>query len=112
MVVVGFPHDEGVRRNGGRVGAAGGPACVRKFLPKMGAVVNPERGVDLRQALDLYDAGDVGVGEPLEAAHEALRALVAEIVGKGLIPFVIGGGNDQSYPNAAGALDALADRDG
>lgn len=31
VVVTGFPHDEGCRRNGGRVGAAGGPAVVRAF---------------------------------------------------------------------------------
>lgn len=31
LVLLGFPCDEGVRRNGGRVGAAGGPDAVRKF---------------------------------------------------------------------------------
>ena len=30
VVLLGYACDEGVRRNGGRVGAAGGPAAVRK----------------------------------------------------------------------------------
>ena len=32
VVLVGFPHDEGVRRNGGRVGAAKAPDVVRKWV--------------------------------------------------------------------------------
>ncbi len=31
IVFAGFPHDEGCRRNGGRIGAAKGPAYVRGF---------------------------------------------------------------------------------
>jgi len=30
VVIVGFPFDEGVRRNGGRLGAKGAPAAVRR----------------------------------------------------------------------------------
>lgn len=30
VVLVGFPYDEGVRRNNGRIGAAEGPAAFRK----------------------------------------------------------------------------------
>ena len=36
VVLVGFPHDEGVKRNGGRVGAAGGPDEARNFIHKLG----------------------------------------------------------------------------
>ena len=32
VVIVGFPSDEGVRRNGGRVGAAGAPDRIRRVL--------------------------------------------------------------------------------
>jgi hypothetical protein len=68
IVVVGFPSDEGVKRNGGRPGAAGspslffhplgsctahctatgGPEAARKHLMKVGPLVNPEFGIDLR----------------------------------------------------------------
>ncbi len=32
VVLLGFPYDEGVRRNGGRIGAAGGPESLRKYF--------------------------------------------------------------------------------
>ena len=106
VVLLGFPCDEGVRRNGGRVGAAGGPDAVRRQLKKMGTVYNPEYDVDL-SSIVLCDAGNVNVdaSDNLEAFHAELRSRVAAIVRRGGIPFVVGGGNDQSYPNAAGLLD-------
>jgi len=108
ILFLGFPHDEGVARNGGRIGAAGGPAVVRGFLSqKMGAVVNFEYGIDLRHSkVNLGDDGDVSSGS-LEHAHSELRAIVSQIIKHGSIPFVVGGGNDQSYPNAAGLMDAI-----
>lgn len=41
-------------------------------------------------------------GLSLEEAHDVLRKKVSEVVAKGGIPFIVGGGNDQSYPNACG----------
>jgi formiminoglutamase len=40
----------------------------------------------------------------LESAHVALTQTVASCLAKGAIPFVVGGGNDQSYPNASALL--------
>ena len=39
VVLIGFPHDEGVRRNGGRVGARHGPSTVRVCHICMDAMV-------------------------------------------------------------------------
>lgn len=113
LVLLGYPIDEGVRRNGGRVGAAGGPAAVRRQLPKMGTVVNPEFGIDLRHAIRISDAGDVAIDSvsgatDLDAIHAALRSRVRALVAAGRVPFVVGGGNDQSVANAFGLLDAKA----
>lgn len=41
----------------------------------------------------------------LEEAHERLHARVVACLHRGLAPFVIGGSNDQSYPNARALLD-------
>eukprot|EP00760_Papus_ankaliazontas_P038581 PhM_4_TR9197/c0_g1_i1/m.16020/K01468/hutI, AMDHD1; imidazolonepropionase len=99
VVVLGFPHDEGVRRNGGRVGAAKGPAAVRRFLGAMGALDNRERGVDLR-TMKVSDGGDVAAGcGSLEVAHDMLFHSVRSVLGQGKVPIVVGGGNDQSWPN-------------
>ena len=105
VVLVGFPHDEGVRRNGGRVGAAQGPERVFSFIGKVGTAVNPEFDVDLR-SVKVATVGCVAEGLGLEEAHARLAEVVAKIVSAGAVPFVIGGGNDQSYPNALGYLQA------
>lgn len=142
VVLVGFPFDEGlflmksalmmqgVRRNGGRVGAAEGPNAVRgygivhsinlifSYLQRLGTAINLEYGVDLRffktsaqcdddlhRSITIADFGNIpGSGEDLEEGHKQLTRAVATICAKGGIPFVVGGGNDQSYPNACGAL--------
>jgi formiminoglutamase len=78
----------------------------------MGTLVNAEYNLDLRyeisflvnlqRTIAISDAGDIPEGLSLEDAHDALRRKVSEIISNGGIPFVIGGGNDQSYPNASG----------
>lgn len=108
VVLLGFPWDEGVKRNGGRVGAAEGPAALRTLLPRMGTIFNPEHGINLR-GLKVFNAGDActpaEVGS-LEEAHEILSRRVETVIKHGGVPFVVGGGNDQSYPNASGLLRA------
>lgn len=104
IVLVGFPWDEGTRRNGGRVGAADAPSVVRKFVQRFGPLVNPETGADLNKLL-LSDVGDVSAAGTLEEAHEELRKTVSQLIAAGAIPFVLGGSNDQSYPNASALLD-------
>src|SRR5689334_8047187 len=52
-VLIGFPQDEGVRRNGGRVGAAAAPDAIRLQLRRL----TPWDG---RQKLDLPSLLDVG----------------------------------------------------
>ncbi|VEL29762.1 unnamed protein product [Protopolystoma xenopodis] len=44
---IGFPNDEGVRRNLGRIGSAQGPGVIRELLPKLGCLINREFNVDL-----------------------------------------------------------------
>ncbi|KAI9183632.1 hypothetical protein H9P43_004550 [Blastocladiella emersonii ATCC 22665] len=109
IAFIGFPDDQGVARNGGRVGAAHGPEAALKYIRKVGTIVNAEYDVDLR-TIHLVNAGPIQSAPnalSVEDAHVALRARVAEAVSAGFIPFVLGGGNNQSYPNARGLMDAL-----
>lgn len=58
----------------------------------------------------ISDAGDVtgpSDDESLEAAHSALELTIRSILSGGGIPFVIGGGNDQSFANGLGLLSSL-----
>lgn len=106
FALLGFPHDEGVARNGGRVGSALGPAFLREHLKKIGPLVNPEFDIDLSD-VRLTDFGDVSGCAALEELHQQLEDRVAEVLAAGHLPLVCGGGNDQSYRNARGLLRSL-----
>ncbi len=103
VVLLGFPHDTGVAINGGRVGARHGPEKFRSWVRRYGTVCNPEWEIDLSQ-ITLADAGDVPPDLPLDQAHSVLTERVSAVLQAGGIPFVVGGGNDQSYPNACALL--------
>src|SRR5690348_7032416 len=63
-ILVGFPQDEGVRRNGGRPGAAAAPAAIRHWLYRL-TPWDAAKGANLA-ALDLLDLGDVRLVGDLE----------------------------------------------
>ena len=94
----GFASDAGVRRNRGRPGASLGPRALRGALAS----------VPLPRPLPLYDAGDVGEGVDVEAAHAAYRTRTLGLLGRGLFPLGLGGGHDIAWPTFL----ALADRHG
>lgn len=103
VVLLGFPHDKGVEINGGRVGARSGPESFRRYIRRIGTVDNPQMP-DILTDFAVTDAGDVPLELDLPEAHSALTRRTTEILQKGGIPFVIGGGNDQSYSNASALL--------
>lgn len=101
VALVGFPSDEGVRRNGGRVGAAGGPAALRAALYRM----TPDaRNAEAFAALldHTVDLGDVPATGDLEADHAALGQAVAELLERGITPIVLGGGHETTFGHALG----------
>ncbi|CAF1620072.1 unnamed protein product, partial [Rotaria sp. Silwood1] len=105
IVLIGFPYDEGVRRNNGRVGAQQGPDSFRQLLKRTGTVVNAEYDdLDIRKYLKISDGGNINADLTLEEAHKQLEERIQQLIAKGKIPFVVGGGNDQSYPNASALL--------
>ena len=108
IVLIGFPYDEGVRRNGGRVGSRLGPSAFRESLHRTGTVINAELDdLDLRCHLQISDGGNIREDLSLEDAHQQLEETIFQLLSKKKIPFVIGGGNDQSYPNASALLRFL-----
>ena len=116
VLILGFPHDEGVRRNGGRVGSAQAPSAFRKWAYRLCAS-DSMRGIEFAKHLTLVDWGDVDAGclpiektpnaVQLEDYHEELTKHVLSGLKSGYVPWIVGGGNDQSYPNAAGLLAHL-----
>jgi formiminoglutamase len=107
IVILGFPHDKGVAINGGRVGSALGPERFRFWLKRFAMSFDPEKNIDL-SAISISDAGDIPSDLSHEDAHKALTAKTLEILQAGGVPFVVGGGNDQSYPNASALISHRA----
>ena len=89
LVLLGLCNEAGVIANGGRPGAALGPAAFRAAFGKLPARV--------LQGRRLLDAGDIPAAAPYDAFLEGAESLVAETVRAGALPLVIGGGHDCSY---------------
>jgi formiminoglutamase len=94
VVVLGCPQDEGVRRNGGRPGAAHAPADIRRALYRL--------GIAGLEHLRVFDLGDTLVQPTLEATHTLQQRIVQQVLADGKRLIVLGGGNDLSYPDCAG----------
>src|SRR5262245_20435512 len=86
-VSVGFPQDEGVRRNQGRPGAAQAPAQIRRWLYRL-TPYDGEHRIDLTAQPPL-DAGDVRIGGALEDSQAVLAEVVGGILTAGAVPIVL-----------------------
>lgn len=100
VVLIGCPQDEGVRRNGGRVGAASAPDEIRRCLYKL---VAPE-------AMRLFDLGNTTILDTLEETHAAHQTVIEQLLRDGKKVISLGGGNDIAYPDCA-ALSAVDGKD-
>jgi formiminoglutamase len=91
-VLLGCPQDEGVRRNGGRVGAAHAPDVIRTWLYRLVA----------QSKMSLFDLGNTIIQPTLEETHTIQQRLVRQIIADGKTLISLGGGNDISFPDCAG----------
>ena len=103
-VLVGFPQDEGVRRNSGRTGAAAAPAAIRHWLYRL-TPWDAVHEADLA-ALDLLDVGDVRCDGDLEESQQRLAEAIAAILTAGAVPIVLGGGHETAYGHYLGYVRA------
>ncbi|WP_429010724.1 formimidoylglutamase [Aeromonas allosaccharophila] len=93
VVLLGFACDEGVRRNKGRIGAAGAPLAVRKLLANTA----------WHLSRPVYDGGDVSCPDgDLDAAHGRLAERVAAALDLGHFPLVLGGGHEVAFGSWSG----------
>lgn len=103
-VLIGFPQDEGVRRNGGRQGAAEAPREVLRYLYKL-TPWDALTGADLASNPPL-DMGDVRADVTLEQTQEWLGEVVAAVLERGAVPVVLGGGHETAYGHYLGYVAA------
>jgi formiminoglutamase len=105
--LIGFPVDEGVRRNSGRVGAALAPDEIRQSLYRM----SPDPGSEFFASLlrRTRDWGNVIPTGKLERDQENLALVVCSSLTKGAIPIVLGGGHETAYGHFLGYVKAGRD---
>src|SRR6266545_1409313 len=97
IALIGFACDEGVRRNGGRVGAKDGPRAIRQALANLA----------WHQYFWVYDAGDVRCDDrDMEGAQSRLAEVVADAIRAGHRPLILGGGHETAWGTFQGIVAA------
>jgi formiminoglutamase len=105
VVLVGFPSDEGVRRNGGRTGARKAPIEIRKHFHRL--TPDPENSADFCRLLArTADLGDVEVTGDLERDQRGLAKAIAPYMARGTVVVVVGGGHETSFGHFLGYAEA------
>ncbi|MGB3548884.1 MAG: formimidoylglutamase [Saprospiraceae bacterium] len=95
IALLGYAIDEGIRRNQGRLGAAAGPAALRKRLATLADHLAPD--------YEVLDAGDVLCPDgDLEASQRETAALVTRLLDSGRTTILMGGGHDAAYAHYLG----------
>jgi formiminoglutamase len=102
--LLGFPCDEGVRRNHGRVGAAQAPNRIRRQLYRL-TPWDPQVGHGLTR-LGTVDLGNLTLSGDLEADQFRLGEVVAEILRVGAVPVLLGGGHETAFGHYLGYVQA------
>ncbi|MEM9996434.1 MAG: formimidoylglutamase [Bacteroidota bacterium] len=105
VALIGFPSDEGVRRNGGRPGAAAGPDAIREALYAM--TPDAANHNTFTALLDrTADLGDVRVTGDVETDQQRLGVVLAPLLREGIVPIVLGGGHETTYGHVLGYGEA------
>lgn len=102
--ILGYAGDEGVRRNGGRIGAALGPDAIRKV---MGSTA-----FHLKSGTQIFDYGTIRTEKNnLESSHSLIKKSVTTLLHTKHFPILFGGGHDLAYAHASGIFAYLKDKD-
>lgn len=99
FVVLGYTDDEGIKLNGGRMGASEAPRLIRQFLYKMTpSVLNTK-------PIEIHDIGDLKLHPDLAYRHaDALEATTyLHQQSQKVISF--GGGHDYGFSDSAGFVE-------
>lgn len=97
VAIVGYPDDEGVRKNGGREGAKLGPSEIRKFLYRM--TPHPQR-----EMKSFTDLGNLQIRGELKDRHAQVSASVSALLAQNLQVLSFGGGNDYAFADGEAFL--------
>lgn len=104
-VILGFPSDEGVERNGGRPGAADAPPQIRNALYTM--TMNAEDPEPMAKLIgNTKDMGDLETTGSLAADQSAFAKVIAGYLEQGIVPIILGGGHETAFAHFLGYAEA------
>ncbi len=99
VAFVGAPLDAGTTF---RPGTRFGPEAIRR-ISTLGGSYNAGWGIDLKESLDMIDAGDIQViPANLEKSFDQIARAVGYIHERGVFPVVLGGDHSIGYPDIRG----------
>lgn len=100
-ILAGYPDDEGIKRNGGRLGARDAPNTIRKYFYKMTPAL-------LSPILPKFsDTGDLDIEGSLEERQARAIAEAKKFLAKGARWIGLGGGHDWGYVDGTAFLDSF-----
>lgn len=98
IVIVGYPDDEGIGINGGRMGAAQAPREIRHWLYR--TTPHPRRPIKT-----FADLGDLNIASDVAKRHENACEMVRDLLKQNLQVLALGGGNDYAYADGMAFLE-------
>ncbi|WP_026954472.1 formimidoylglutamase [Algoriphagus vanfongensis] len=102
--ILGYPGEEGVKRNQGRPGTKDAPDQIRKFL---GSTAH-----HLADNSHILDYGDILTKDSdLESSQEKIAETVQNLLRNKHFPVLLGGGHDLAYAHGKGLLNYLAPKE-
>jgi formiminoglutamase len=107
-VLLGFPIDKGVVRNGGRPGAAEAPDRIRQWLYRMTPDAR-RHGAFVDLLRHMADLGDLSADASLATLQSNLGEALAPHLREGRVPITLGGGHETAYGHFLGYVEAERD---
>ena len=104
IAIIGFSSEEGVKRNGGRPGAAMGPNAIRHELFKL--TPSPLLFSNFTDLLNhTVDIGNLKITAEVEQDQENLGMLISSFLEKKILPIILGGGHETAYGHFLGYVN-------
>lgn len=101
VIILGYPDDEGIQNNGGRVGASQAPDIIRKFFYKMRPSILDSKKISI------CDLGNLKLNTPLSERHELGVQMLSSFFKQEKLIISFGGGHDYGYVDGKGFLESF-----
>jgi len=96
--ILGYPDDEGIALNGGRIGAAAAPNTIRQYLYKMTPALSQNQ---------FFDIGNLNLeATDLTLRHQRAEESLYQLQKNKIKTISLGGGHDYGYPDASAFIKA------